>query len=275
MRVTRCLGVGISSLMVLQLMLHTASATTISSIAGGISKNPTANGGGSYVTTINDRNGAAGTNHSVPSFTRTFSVNVGPWVVDYDLTFTGLGGDLHNFNGPTYSYGNVGGNGAIDQPGEGVQFSVSNVAVASGPSPALASFDGFTALGIFFAQSSDDAGAITDGTTDLWTYDGALGTSPGSNADPAGVKTPGQSSDDSIYDWFGIKAHTHAQVDLSGFLPQTLNYEFRTASVDGSNRNRVNAVGVQFTVIPEPSAMALVLMGSLLAFTDKCRRRSR
>ena len=54
--------------------------------------------------------------------------------------------------------------------------------------------------------------------------------------------------------------------------PGELARDFREASVSGNNRNRVNAVGVQFTVIPEPGTWALALVGSLMALSGSRRK---
>ena len=257
---------------VIAVCASTAAASTISVIAGGITRNPTQNGGaaGPYDTTINDRDGSgdADDNHNVPAFTRTFSLTSTEGVTfDYDLTFTAGGGILHNFNSPTNAYGvdNGGGddNNALDEgPNpESITFSVDNI-VQTGGLPATITFDGFTGVGIFFAQGDDDAGAITDGTQDLWSFAGMLGTNPANAnaATPLGVKVLGNSTDDSLFEWYGARTHTHAQVILTDSLPQTMVYEVRASPTDGQNRNRLNNVGVQFTVdvVPEPSALVLV-----------------
>lgn len=246
-----------------------ASAVTISGIANSttITVPATINGGGSYETTISSR--TSGVNHAVASFAETYSLSVGPYSFDYDLTWTGGGGNLHNFNGPTFSYGidNSGGgdNNALDDGpnAESITYAVSNINQTGGPATTI-SFDGFTGLGVFFSAQVSDAGAITDGSSDIWSYDGALGTNPAANGDPAGTKVLGNSSDDSLYDWFGLKSYVHAQVDISATLPQTMVYEVRTPT-DGSdnNRVRVNNVGVQFTVVPEPASGMLSLIALL------------
>lgn len=239
-------------------------AVTISGIANSttISLDASVNGGGSYETTISSR--TTGVNHLVGTFTETYSLSSGPYTFDYDLTWTGGGGDLHNFGSPTYSYGidNSGGsdNNALDDGpnAESITLTVSNINQTAGPAAPI-TFDGFTGLGIFFSTQVSDAGAITDSTSDIWSFDGALGTNPATNADPPGTKVLGNSSDDSAFSWFGLRQHAHAQVDVSGSLPQTMVYEVRTPT-DGSdnNRVRVNNVGVQFTIVPEPSSMSLV-----------------
>lgn len=271
-KIVRTLFVAMASAL---LVSTTASAATVNVIAGGITKTVPANinGGGSYETTINAR--TSGVNHLVGSFTETYSLTVSGATFDYDLTWTGGGGNLHNFNSPTFSYGidNAGGsdNNALDDGpnAESISFTVSNINQTGG-APQIITFDGFTGLGVFFSTQVSDAGAITDGLSDLWSYDGALGTNPATNADPVGVKVLGSSSDDSLYSWIGFKAYAHAQVDISASLPQTMVYEVRQASnTSDTNRVRLNNVGVQFTVIPEPASAALLA----LCFVFGIRRR--
>ena len=255
---------------------NAASAATISTIAGGITRNPTANGGGSYDTTINSR--TTGVDHLVASFTKTYNLTVGSVSFDYDLTWTGGGGNLHNFGSPTNSYGidNGGGadNNALDDSGpnaESISFSVGNIQQTAGL-PTAISFDGFTSLGVFFSTNVSDAGAITDGSSDIWTFDGALGVNPGSNGDPPGAKILGNSSDDNAFSWFGIRQHTHAQVDVSGTLPQTMVYEVRSPSnVSEPNRVRLNNIGVQFTVVPEPVSGVLLVLALLATSQTRWR----
>lgn len=242
----------------------TQAQTVINTIANStLIDLPEVNDGGSYLTTITDRDSDPNTgNHLVPSFTRTYTITEGFVSFDYDLTLTGGNGNLHNFNGPTFSYGidNSGGsdNNALDDAGpsnpESITFAVSNITQTAGPVVPI-TFDGFSALSVFFSAQVSDAGAITNGTSDIWSFDGNLGTNPvdGDPNTPSGTKVLGNSSDDSLFEWFGLRQHAHAQVDLSTILPSTMVYEVRSpTNTSDNNRVRLNAVGVQFTIDIDP-----------------------
>ena len=91
-----------------------------------------------------------------------------------------------------------GGNGAIDfdnagsQGGESLGFTVSNIQQTGGPAISGLAFDGFSEITLYFSDNPGDAGAVTDGTSDIWTFSGPLGTA-------------GNSSDDNLYAFCGYQ----------------------------------------------------------------------
>jgi hypothetical protein len=218
------------------------------------------NGGGSYNTTWNERNNS----HQVQQIVETFHWVDGPVEFDYQLIVnyetTDTTAQIVSFGSPSWSKGinSDNSNGAIDggtNYNETLIFTVTNISNIVNADPGDITFDGFTGLGLFFSDSDDDGGAlmsISGGVTnDLWSYAGALGEQPVDTIVPAGSKITGNSTDDTIYTWFGYKSLTHAQVDLSATLPQVMAYQSREGATNGLNRVRINNVGVQFTVAVE------------------------
>jgi|GEM_PF-7095778 len=244
-------------------------AATINQIANAQTNTTTNNGGGSFTTTWLDRDNS----HQVQQIVETFSWVDGSVSFDYELLvdYTIASGDANgqivSFTGPTWSKGvqSDGGNGALDDGagiGESLTFTIGSISNVVGAGPGDISFDGFTSLGIFFADGVSDAGAITNGLTDIWSYDGPLGGQPATIGDPAGAKITGSSTDDGAYSWFGHSANTHAQVNFDP--TSTLSYEVRSPSdTSDVNRVRLNNVGLQFTVVPEPSVALLGGLGLL------------
>lgn len=146
-----------------------------------------------------------------------------------------------------------GGNGAVDfdnsgsNGGETLSFAVSNVTQIGGPIADDVAFDGFTSLALYFSNNPGDAGAVTDGSSDIWKFNGPLGTA-------------GNSSDDSLYTF--AATNTASTVDVSGVTPSSVAYESRQGSGD-DNRIRVDDVTGQFTITLPPQVVTMTVEGDL------------
>lgn len=177
-------------------------------------------------------------------------------------------------------------NGALDTVGESVTATLQSINVSNlngfAAGNADVSFDGFTDVILYFVGNVGDAGAITDGSSDLFTWEGTLDATE-NGGDP-------NSSNDSLIENPTIGQNTggslngsNARIDLSATLPTMLVVEFRTHSNppstgtnDDRNRWRVDDFGVQFTVttIPEPSGSVLIgVMLAMLSLVGSLRYR--
>ncbi len=227
-----------------------------------------------------------GGNIDVPTFTYFRSLTDADTGVEFDievLLTPSAGGTLRTNGGTTdreFGVRTAGNNPAIE-PGESVTATLETVTLtnANGLNPADIdiAFDGFTDVIIYFSGNLGDAGKVTDGTTDLWSFEGSL--------DPAVNGGSPVTSDDSLFT-FGVSGQSasstgNARIDVSSFLPTTLVVEGVAHSnppTGENNRLRVDDFGVQFTVtvtssIPEPSTFVLMALGMVSMSAVALRRR--
>ncbi|MEN1680244.1 MAG: hypothetical protein AAGJ46_11685 [Planctomycetota bacterium] len=213
-----------------------------------------------------------GPNITVPTFTYTLIDRTDPdtgVVFDVSMTISPTGGTGNlRTNGGTSDreFGVEGGNAAIE-PGEAITAAPPVITITdfagNDPADVDVSFDGYTEVILYFVGNGGDAARLTDGSTELWSFEGTL--------DPAENGGSPVTSDDSLFT-FGVAGQHgspggNALIDLSGFLPQTLVLEGlahsnppNTGTNDDLSRLRVDDFRAQFTVtvIPEPAAGVLV-----------------
>ena len=202
-----------------------------------------------------DGSGNTGPADDQTSYTKTFSFSDGATGVsfDVDLLLTPTGGfiDSANFGhmGVETTTDESGASRALDQAGESLAYTVSSITQTGGPGGATITFDGFTSVNLRFAEGPGDSGRITDGSGSLFDFDNSDGTAEVTNA-----------------------AGTPFTVNVAG-LPNTVVAEWvaPSNSAAGSSVWRVNTVGGQFTVIPEPATF--VLTGLALCATGLVRNR--
>ena len=186
-------------------------------------------------------------------YVKTFTFTDGIATFTADVRIAAGGGDGTLTAASSGHMGVTGSNGTISQAGEKHTFTVENI-VETTDTGATIDFDGFTTIALYFTSEDSDAGALTDNSSDIWSFDGKLG-------DIGGAKASGNTTDDNAYTWTGTSGNVHADVDVSGSLPETLVAEWRTNTTSGNNRWRTNSVGGQFTVNRPAVADTLTILG--------------